>query len=232
MKTASKSVSNDKIQPMNLDTASSIAVRLGGGLTIAKGALLNEATATTAQNEVQTLTITATAGTYRLSWTGFGFTVALAFNAANAAVQAAIDTVLGVGNCVVTGASSPYTLTFGNEFANRDVEAPAIDTSALTFTVATLVETTKGAIGKVGSYTVYAASGTPKAVCARATKTDARGGIIDEFGNSNTLTTDAWNGGDFLCSEIPNIDAAAVTAMGKLVSGAAVTDAGAVLRIT
>jgi len=232
MKTAVRSITNAKVQPVRYpELAKEISVRLPGGVTYPAGQLLKEDSTNAAQSEVQTLTITATVGTYRLSWTGFGFTVPLAFNAANAAVQAAIDTVLGSGNCVVTGANSPYTLTYAAEFANRDVELLTIDTSALTFTVATITQATQGSVGKVGGYSAYSGTGTAKAILGRATKTDARCAIIDEFGNTNNVTTSAWNAGDFLVSDLTGVDAAALAARFVLVDGGTSADTGAVVRL-
>jgi hypothetical protein len=63
--------------------------------------------------EVETLTITATGGTYTLAGNG-NISVPIAFNATSALVQSAIRALGGVyANALVTGAAAgPYTITF------------------------------------------------------------------------------------------------------------------------
>ncbi len=89
----------------------------------------------TLQNEVQTITVTGTpaGGTYRLAVNGVA-TSALAFNAALAAVQAAINALPNVGptDIVLSGATSPFTATFGGNFAGQNVPAITLDTNSLT----------------------------------------------------------------------------------------------------
>jgi hypothetical protein len=78
-------------------------------------------------NEAQTVTITGTptGGTFTL--TAFGATTsAIAYNAASAAVQAALEalTTIGVGNVAVTGGpgpGTPYVATFQGDLAARDL---------------------------------------------------------------------------------------------------------------
>lgn len=63
--------------------------------------------------EVETLTITATGGTYTLAGNG-NISVAIAYNASSALVQSAIRALGGAyANALVTGAAAgPYTITF------------------------------------------------------------------------------------------------------------------------
>lgn len=79
-------------------------------------------------NEVQTVTITGTptGGSFTLTWPGIGTTAPIAYNAVNSAVQTALLALGGVetGDVVVTGGpgpGTPYVLTFGGGWANKDV---------------------------------------------------------------------------------------------------------------
>lgn len=91
----------------------------------------------TAANEVQTVatTGTPTGGTFRLSFMG-ATTGTIAYNAAAAAVQAALEALPNVqpGDVVASGGALPsaVTLTWGGRFAGKDVAAPTLDTNGLT----------------------------------------------------------------------------------------------------
>lgn len=120
---------------------------VGGQKILPKGLVMAKITSTaeagkigpfqggTLQNEVQTITVTGTpaGGTYRLSWRGQA-TSAIAFGAANAAVQAALNALPNVGptDMAVTGASSPFTVTFGGNLAGQSVDQIQLDTNSLT----------------------------------------------------------------------------------------------------
>ncbi len=78
-------------------------------------------------SEVQRVTITGTptGGSFTLTYAG-QTTTAIAYNATPAAVQTALEALsnVGVGDIVVTGGpgpGTPYTLTFANSLAERDV---------------------------------------------------------------------------------------------------------------
>jgi hypothetical protein len=73
--------------------------------------------------EVQTIDLSGgsdpLAGTWEITVPTFGTTVPLAFNAAAATVEAALDTVLGAGNLVTVGkVGFVYTLTFDDTLGN------------------------------------------------------------------------------------------------------------------
>lgn len=74
-------------------------------------------------SEVQTVTVTGTptGGTFTLSFNG-ATTAGIAYNAANTAVQSALQALstIGSGNATVTG-SGPYTVTFAGTLANQNV---------------------------------------------------------------------------------------------------------------
>lgn len=90
---------------------------------------------TTAVNEVQLVTVIATAGTFPLSFLGQS-TGQLAFNATPAAVQTALTglAAIGANNVVVTGAPGSYTVTFQGALAGVDVPVLQTSSAALTGT--------------------------------------------------------------------------------------------------
>ncbi len=101
-----------------------------------------------ATDEVQIVTIDATAGTFTLTWGG-DTTDAIAEGASAAAVQTALEGLAGIsiGDVVVTGsAGGPYTVTFGGNLADEDVAALTGSGALLTKAVGTgtaAVATTK-----------------------------------------------------------------------------------------
>lgn len=127
--------------------------------------------ANTAANEVQTLTIDATGGDFDLTVPatdepGWDAAVAaagsdplpqtvsaIAFDAAAATIQTALEAILGAGNVTVTGsAGGPYTITFLGDLAQTN--APLLDSSvdALTGGAGTAVVTV-GTAGGSGAGT-------------------------------------------------------------------------------
>lgn len=88
----------------------------------------------TAIHEVQLVTIqgTATAGSFKLLYEGTP-TGNIVYNAANSAVQSALEAILGTGNVVVTGtAGGPWTVTLQGEFAGQANSLLTADTTLLT----------------------------------------------------------------------------------------------------
>lgn len=114
-------------------------------------------------NEVQTITITGTptGGTFTLTYAG-QTTGAIAYNAAAAAIQTALQalTTIGTGNAVVTGGpgpGTPYVVTFTQALGLQDL-ALMTATSSLTGGTAPAVavtETTKGVPGVKGNVQAY-----------------------------------------------------------------------------
>lgn len=98
-----------------------------------------------AANEVQTLTITATGGTYTLTFNG-QTTTAIAWNATAAAVQTALEALSNVaaGDIVVTTAGANRVLTFGGDYAAQDVPLVVVDAAAATGGTVTAAQTTAG----------------------------------------------------------------------------------------
>jgi len=102
-----------------------------------------QGTVTTSQ-QVQTITMTASGGTWILTLNGES-TAALAYNISTANLQTAIValTSVGAGNCVVSGTpGSSYVLTFGSGKANYTLPTAQINTDSLTGGSATVANTT------------------------------------------------------------------------------------------
>lgn len=85
-------------------------------------------------NEVQTVTISATGGTFTLTFSG-QTTSAIAWNASAATVQTALQALssIGSGNATVTGsAGGPYTVTFVGDLGLSNVAAMTGSGASLT----------------------------------------------------------------------------------------------------
>ncbi len=227
------------------DRAETISVRLPGGVSYAAGQVLEE-TNVAAATEVQTATVTGvpTGGTFVLGWPslsgGYDVTVPIAFNAAAATVQTAVDAVLGAGNTVVTGSvGGPYTITYAQEFLLQDIAVPVLVTNSLTGgttpTVA-LATTTPGSSGAIGAYQAYS-TGRASCVLARATRTDLAGRIVDEFGSGTALTVPAYSRCTVLGSDLVGVDATAIPStglpgtLGRLKQGASAAAAGSIVQV-
>lgn len=115
-------------------------VRLPDSVTYLKGQVLGEVIGT---NEVQSIAIDGTGGTFTLSYGGQA-TSALAYNATAAVVQAALEALAGIGtgNVSVTKGSTVWTLTHtsgtdGGTFAIRvTIGSTSYKTAALAYDVA------------------------------------------------------------------------------------------------
>lgn len=111
-----------------------------------------------AVNEVQTLTISATGGTFTLTFNGEQ-TAAIAWNAASSAVQSALVNLPSVqsGDVTVTGsAGGPYTITFGGNLGGQNVSTITTGAGSLTggSGTATIVVTTPGSESEDGTQTI------------------------------------------------------------------------------
>ena len=114
-------------------------------------------------NEVQTVTISATGGTFTLTCSG-QTTTAIAWNAAATAVQSALEALsnIAVGDVSVAGANGgPYTVTFGGALGNQNVAALTGSGASLTGGAGTVTIATTTA-GVTGHYVNgYIPSGFP-----------------------------------------------------------------------
>jgi hypothetical protein len=239
---AMKFLSQDKLKPARFpEKARKIAVRLPGGVTYPKGTVLGF-TNTAQQNEVQTITISATGGTFAVGAMNmlgsYDYTPPLAYNVSIANFQAALDNLIGPANCVVTGtAGTTYTISLQNDYANVNA-APFLTTSALTggAGTATVAETTKGSPGIGVSAAAYASGnsdGSQVATCVleALTRTDGAGRVIGEFSMVGVMSVPAFIEGHFLCSDLVGLDATSLASLGKLVAGTVYTQAGAMISI-
>lgn len=85
-------------------------------------------------NEVQTVTISATGGTFTLTFSG-NTTAAIAWNAAASAVQTALEALasIGTGNVSVSGsAGGPYSVTYIGDLGLTNVAAMTASGASLT----------------------------------------------------------------------------------------------------
>ena len=207
-------------------------VRLPGGVNYAAGQVLGEFT-TAQRNEVQTLTVNATGGTYRLGLDG-QYTTALAY-ANQVTIQAAVDALIGAGNCAV-GGTGPFTFTFAQEYGHRNVATLQVDASAATGGTPAVVKTTPGSAGATGTMAAVvsgAADGTQtaKAVLLQDVRTNSRGMVVDQFGQETSHSAPVAYRGEYYCGDLIGLTATFAGHLGKLVDGSAVTDAGAVLAV-
>lgn len=111
---------------------------------------------TAGTNEQQTVTISATGGTFTISYGG-QTTTALAYNAAGSVVQAALEALssIGTGNIAVSLGGSVYTLTFQNALGNTNVAAVTTNASLLTGGAGTAtVATTVPGVAAIGQLVV------------------------------------------------------------------------------
>jgi hypothetical protein len=95
-----------------------------------------------AANNVQVVTVDATAGTFTLSLDGVT-SAPIAYNASAAAVQSALAALsnVGSGNVTVSTVVGTYTVTFVNALGNQPINQLVADGSSLTGSVSTGVVT-------------------------------------------------------------------------------------------
>jgi hypothetical protein len=202
--------------------------------TILKGTILGAVTA--AVNEVQTLTITATGGTYTISYTDpisgvVKTTAALNYNDNAATIQGALNAagVLGTSGVAVTS-TGPWTITFsGTAYAGKAQNLLVPNVGSLTGGSATITRATAGAAaGVLKAYASGNSDGSqiPKGIAQYDMFIDISGNVylgatsaISQWGE---VRKDApyYFAGTFDTSLLVGLDANAVTAGGwRLVSG-------------
>jgi len=210
-------------------------VNLPPSITVAAGQPLVPVSGGTI-NDVQTITIggTATGGTWTpiINLDGNALSAAaVAYNVTGANLQTALQAVVGASNVTVTG-NGPYTVTFVGALAGRPMAPITYINNITTAGTITVVHTTTGQ--SAGTYTPYTGSGTPTCLNSYDCATDAGGRITKGSAATGGLfgewsyCTSAYYAGTFATADCPNMDAGAVTALGKLISG---TAANGILRI-
>ena len=116
------------------------------GKITASGAYGPYAPAADGTDEVQTITVTASGGTFTITVDG-ETTSALAYNASPSTVQTAIDALSNTadGDVTVGGSAGALTLTYGGQWAGTNVALATLGTGSLTGGSATIAQTTAGA---------------------------------------------------------------------------------------
>ena len=209
---------------------------------LSAGTVLGAITEGAATAAVHTLTFggTITGGTFRLQF-GTDTTLPIAFSATAATMvaglQAALDALLGVGNTAVAG-TGPYTISFQNGLTNLAVPAP-VTLAALTGTAPTAVVTVTTAGVAAGTvFAVYNAgnsdgSQVARCILAEDFVTDARARRVANIpaGHEAMDSAPVYTGGPFFCADLIGLDAAAVTALGRIANATAFTVPTAVLTM-
>jgi hypothetical protein len=212
-------------------------VNLGPSLTLAAGTVLGQIT--NAADDVQTISDsvgTITAGTFTISGTnpvtGAAFTTAaIAYNANNAALKAALEAVLGHGITVTAGGSglpgNDTTLTFTGSADSLVVPLVVIDSTGLTGGVLTAAKTTIGRTKVTGkAYATGASDGSQTArwILPYAVTTDTAGmismsNLSGEVAAPAEESIDVWVSGYFRTADLVGLDADAIPELGRMVEG-------------
>jgi hypothetical protein len=168
-----------------------------------------------AASAVQTLTVTATAGKYKLKFGGKE-TAELPYNATAAEIQAALQglTSIGAANVIVSGAG-PYTITFAGALANNPEPLITIESGPgepLVGGTATVVNTAAGATG----FEVCVAANND--ACKIGVTASTGGAFKSTFnGFPAVAPTGAANAGDVLVADPANLRVQEFTAAGAFV---------------
>lgn len=218
-----------KLEPaMHPEDAIVHAIGMAANLSIVKGQVL--AALTAAVNEVQSLAITATGGTYTLTYTDpltglTKTTAALNYNDNAAAIASALNAagVLGTSGVGVTG-TGPYVITFsGASYAGKSQVLLTVNTASLTGGSATMTRTTSGAAA--GAATPYVnggsnGAGTAKTIAMYDFTTDQTGAVsvANEEGTTRRLAP-VYLSGWFRTEDLVNLDATAAGNLGRVVLG-------------
>jgi DNA-binding beta-propeller fold protein YncE len=164
---------------INVFTASGTPIRSWGNKVVASGQHF-----ATSANAVQTLTVTATGGKYKLKFSG-SETGELPFSATNGEIQTALRSLASVGpvgntNVNVTG-TGPFTITFANTLINSPEPAITVEsgpTEPLTGGTVTISVVNPGATG----FTSCDASSAPQDVCQAGSSSALAGGMFGPTG--------------------------------------------------
>ncbi len=196
-----------------------------GGTIIEGGGpqrLANAGVPVAGTDEVQTVTIDATAGTFRLAYQG-SRTTAIAFGATSATVQAALRALPTIvsPNVTVAGDAPVHTVTFVAGLGKLDVSLLTADASALTKNGGADPGTAIVAVGTPG----VTASGRGSAKGTHLT--DVTNGV--DYVNTGTALAPTWTavGVASISQEIIDIAAAVPTAAVVSVAGLGIAIAAA-----
>ena len=141
-------------------------------------------------NEVQTLTVNATAGTYTLSFDG-STTGDIAYNASVSAVQSALRALPSVAgsNLSVPSGTTPYTITFNGSLSATNVPQLSADTTNLTGSL-TPATTTQGS----GAYEVCTVAANCRAGASTGGANVADAAKNGSFNSPDSLAVDEDTG--------------------------------------
>jgi len=241
---ATTTFSANRVDPcMDAEDAIIVPVALAASTVFPAGTVLGEAVGT---NELQQVAFTGTVsgGTFTLTYSG-QTTAAIAWNATAEEVQAALEALsnIGQGDVKVTGSAAPdyYNVEFRGTLAGTNVAQMTGSAASLTgSTPGISISTTRGgAAGASGTFKAYSGAATDGSQVARAIlqydcATDSGGNITlggasggGQYGESR-LVAPAYFAGTFRTADLTGLDAQAVAALGRLMSG---TLSAGVLRI-
>lgn len=236
-----KTYTRKLLQPYDPSRARSEVFQLPGHLTLSAGQVLGVITGSGVASEVQRFTITGspTGGTFTLVY-GTEFQVGpIAYNADAAAFQAAFEAAsqIGVGNVTGSGAG-PFDLTFGGDLQKKRLPLPTL-VNALTggsSPSVTIARQTAGHPGTgklVAPYNDALSDGTQvaKYLLMHDTRTLFDGSVVTERGYAVDTGVECWVLGEFFCADLVGLDDNAVADLGRLIMGAARTEANAVLSV-
>jgi hypothetical protein len=226
------------VEPLYQHEVARISVKLPNSVTYARGTVLGELTGT---NAVQTITISATGGTFTITF-GAQTTGALAYNATAAVVQSALEGLssIGVNNIAVTLSGSVYTLTFQNALGSGPRATVTTNPASLTGGggTANAASVTTGVVATLGTYKAWDEYGTDgsqfaKAILEYDCATDSSGNIT--FGGASgggdkgqtwpvapAFIKGSFATADLVQSGVGMICAANVAQLGRLVEGTTV----------
>ncbi len=223
------------LQPLFPGEEKFVNIGLKVSSTFVQGTVMGELTVA---NDVQTITGTASGGTFTITVTIPGnaavTTAALAYDIPTATLQTTLrtlvaglfypgtnsQTVIGSTGFTVSGsAGTSYVITAAGNLVSTFLPIFTLGVGSLTGGTATIAHTTKG-IGR-NTFAAYASgntdgSQTPKCILAYDAVTDANGNITlgDQSGGGDHLQTQpiipAFIEGTFSCADLTGLDATAV----------------------
>jgi hypothetical protein len=197
-----------------------------------------------AANDLQTITVAGTGGTFSLSFNG-AVTAALPFNVTAAALQAALDglSTIGPGNSLVgggPGATAPLTVTFQGQSAGLPQPLIVFPVNAVTGGAGpSVVHTTVGRAAG-GAWAAYLDTNTDGTTVAKGvmeydTTVDNQG--RHQVGGGewgvNERTAPFFIAGYFRTADLIGLDAAGVADLGRIVEGdvTQLANVGTILKI-
>lgn len=224
---------NTRVMPFyKADRAEEQSVALAPSTTYAKGTVLGQITSA-AVSDVQTVTVDAsTHSTITFTNLPGGFTYTAPQDITPAALQTALNALLGPNSVVVTGtyaagSGGTYIITAGTGLGGEPLAVIGVSGTFVggSSPAVANVHTTTG-VGPTLAFRAYASGNTdgsqiPKAILQYACTTDYLGNItiLGEFGQT-WKTAPAWMSGYFRIQDLVGLDANAVTLLAaNIVSG-------------